>query len=77
METSFEALGIIPIFDFLLIASLPISSIFYLKPFLSVAFIPSTALFPLSGTLIARYIIIPYEDDDTTIKYLAKAHIYC
>ena len=39
--------------------------------------ITSTKLFPRSGALIERSIIIPHEYYNTVIKYMAKAHIYC
>ena len=33
--------------------------------------------FPWPGALIQQSIIIPYEDDNTVIKYTGKTHIYC
>ena len=76
MEKPFEALEIIPIFDVLLLDNLPISSICYFKSIFSDALIPSTALFPLPGSLIAQ-IIITYEDYNIVNKNISKSHLYC
>ena len=42
----------------------------------SVAFSPPTTVLPWLSALIAWYIIVPYEYDNTVIKYVAKAHLY-
>ena len=76
METYFEALGSIPILDVSFLANLPIIFVFFFKQRLPVALSPSTTLLPWTGALIARYIIISYEDDNKFIKYITKAHLY-
>ena len=42
----------------------------------SVAFSPSTTVSLQPYRLIAWYIIVPYEYDNTFINYVAKAHLY-
>ena len=76
METYFKALGSIPIIVVSLLANLPISSIFPFKQRFSVALSPSTKLFLWHGAFIALSIIIPYEDGNTVLKYINKAHLY-
>ena len=44
---------------------------------MSVVFSLSTTLFSLQSAFIEWSIIIPYEDYNTAIKYISKAHIYC
>ena len=38
---------------------------------------PTKKIFPWSGALISRSIIMPYEYDNKFIKYTAKSNIYC
>ena len=76
METSFEALVIIPIFYVSLLASLSIGSICSFKWNVSIPLILSTTFFPWPGALILISVIITYEDYNTVIKYISKAHIY-
>ena len=77
METCFYALGSIPIFNLSLHSNLQKCSIVLFKNRLSVALSPSTTIYTSTGAFIVRSIIIPYEDDNTVIKYVAKSHIYC
>ena len=72
METYFDALGIVLIFDVSLLANLPKKFHFIFEQKLSVALIKSKTLFLLPGAFIAQYIIIPYKDDSTDIKYVDK-----
>ena len=38
---------------------------------------PSTEFSPQLYGLITQSIIIPYKDDNTVIKGISKAHLYC
>ena len=72
METYFEALGSIQIFDVYLLYNLQISYICCFKFRLLVALSPSTTFFPWTDPFVPQSIIIPYENDITVINLHTK-----